>query len=55
MVLEGHQLGFEVAASRECDDGESANLSRYQILTQTGVAALSQANQASASVLRLLQ
>lgn len=34
---------------------ESANLTRYSILTQSGLAALSQANQSSASVLGLLK
>lgn len=34
---------------------ESANLTRYQILTQSGIAALAQANQSSGSVLTLLR
>ena len=34
---------------------ESANLTRYNILTQSGVAALAQANQQSTSVLALLR
>jgi flagellin len=34
---------------------ESANMTRYNILTQSGIAALSQANQASQSVLALLR
>ena len=34
---------------------ESANLTRYSILTQSGIAALAQANQQSASVLALLR
>lgn len=34
---------------------ESANLTRYNILTQSGIAALSQANQSSQSVLSLLR
>lgn len=34
---------------------ESANLTRYTILTQSGIAALAQANQTSGAVLRLLQ
>jgi flagellin len=33
---------------------ESANLTRYSILTQSGISALAQANQQSASVLKLL-
>ena len=34
---------------------ESANLTRYNILTQSGLAALAQANQTTASVLSLLR
>jgi flagellin len=34
---------------------ESANMTRYQILTQSGIAALAQANQSSSSVLSLLR
>ena len=34
---------------------ESANLARYNILTQSGIAALAQANQQSSSVLSLLR
>lgn len=34
---------------------ESANMTRYNILTQSGIAALSQANQSSSSVLSLLR
>jgi len=34
---------------------ESANMTRYNILTQSGIAALSQANQSSAAVLSLLR
>jgi len=34
---------------------ESANMTRYNILTQTGIASLAQANQVSASVLSLLR
>ncbi len=34
---------------------ESANMTRFNILSQTGIAALAQANQASASVLSLLR
>lgn len=33
---------------------ESANLTRYQILTQSGISALAQANQSSSAVLKLL-
>ncbi len=34
---------------------ESANMSKYQILTQSGIASLAQANSSSSAVLRLLQ
>jgi flagellin len=34
---------------------ESANMTKFNILSQSGVAALAQANQASASVLGLLR
>ena len=34
---------------------ESANLTRFNILTQSGIAALAQANQSSAAVLALLR
>ncbi len=34
---------------------ESANMTRYNILTQSGIAALAQANQSSQSVLSLLR
>ena len=34
---------------------ESANLTRFNILTQSGIAALAQANQSSAAVLSLLR
>ena len=34
---------------------ESANLTRYSILTQSGIAALAQANQQSGAVLALLR
>ena len=34
---------------------ESANMTRYNILTQSGIAALAQANQSSSSVLSLLR
>ena len=34
---------------------ESANLTRYSVLTQSGLAALAQANQQSQSVLSLLR
>jgi len=34
---------------------EVANLSKFQILNQTGISALSQANQSQQSVLKLLQ
>jgi flagellin len=34
---------------------ESANLTKYQILTQSGIASLAQANQSSSAVLSLLR
>jgi flagellin len=34
---------------------ESANMTKYQILSQSGIASLAQANQQSSAVLRLLQ
>jgi flagellin len=34
---------------------ESANLTKYQVLTQSGIASLAQANQSSSAVLKLLQ
>ena len=48
----------EAAESRIRDANiaeESANLTRFNILTQSGIAALAQANQSSASVLALLR
>ncbi|MES1255909.1 MAG: flagellin [Acidobacteriota bacterium] len=48
----------EAAESRLRDANiakESANMTRYSVLNQSGIAALAQANQQSSSVLRLLQ
>jgi flagellin len=52
------QVSFKAAESRIRDANvaeESANLTRYNILTQSGIAALAQANQQSQSVLTLLR
>jgi len=52
------QVSFKAAESRIRDANiaeESANLTRYNILTQSGIAALAQANQQSQSVLSLLR
>ena len=57
LPLRGAQC-FAAAESRIRDANiaeESANLTRYNILTQSGIAALAQANQQASSVLRLLQ
>lgn len=51
-------VSYQAAESRIRDANvaqESANLTRYTVLTQSGMAALAQANQSSQSVLRLLQ
>jgi flagellin len=51
-------VSFKAAESRIRDANmaeESANLTRYNILTQSGIAALAQANQASGNVLALLR
>jgi flagellin len=57
--LAGSQIVSNKAAESRIRDAnvaeESANLTRYNILTQSGIAALSQANQASQSVLSLLR
>jgi flagellin len=57
--LAGSQLVSNKAAESRIRDAnvaeESANLTRYNILTQSGIASLSQANQASQSVLSLLR
>ena len=57
--LAGSQIVSNKAAESRIRDAnvaeESANLTRYNILTQSGIAALSQANQSSQSVLSLLR
>lgn len=59
ITLAGSQLVSNKAAESRIRDAniaeESANLTRYNILTQSGIAALSQANQSSQSVLSLLR
>jgi flagellin len=59
ITLAGSQgVNSKAAESRIRDANiaeESANLTRYNILTQSGIAALSQANQSSQSVLSLLR
>ncbi|HXT71056.1 MAG TPA: flagellin [Vicinamibacterales bacterium] len=57
--LAGNQIVSNKAAESRIRDAniaeESANLTRYTILTQSGVAALAQANQQSSAVLSLLR
>ena len=59
MTLAQSQMTNKKAAESRIRDAnvaeESANMTRFNILTQTGIAALAQANQASASVLSLLR
>jgi flagellin len=59
ITLAGSQTVSNKAAESRIRDAnvaeESANLTRYNILTQSGIAALSQANQSSQSVLSLLR
>jgi flagellin len=59
MSLAQSQLTNKKAAESRIRDAnvaeESANMTRFNILSQTGIAALAQANQASASVLSLLR
>src|SRR6185436_8740850 len=59
-VLQAQTMAVSVAASesriRDANIAEeAANLTKYNILTQSGLAALSQANQSSQSVLSLLR
>jgi flagellin len=59
-ISQAQTLGVNVAASesriRDANMAEEAsNLTKYSILTQSGLAALAQANQAPGAVLRLLQ
>ena len=59
MQLAQSQMTNKKAAESRIRDAnvaeESANMTRFNILSQTGIAALAQANQASASVLSLLR
>jgi flagellin len=59
MSLAQSQLTNKKAAESRIRDAniaeESANMTRFNILSQTGIAALAQANQASAAVLSLLR
>ena len=59
MALAQAQIVSNKAAESRIRDAniaeESANLTRYSILTQSGIAALAQANAQSGAVLRLLQ
>ena len=59
IALAGSQTVSNKAAESRIRDAnvaeESANLTRYNILTQSGIAALSQANQSNQSVLTLLR
>jgi flagellin len=59
MSLAQSQLTNKKAAESRIRDAniaeESANMTRFNILSQTGIAALAQANQTSASVLSLLR
>jgi flagellin len=59
VTLAQSQLTNKKAAESRIRDAnvaeESANMTRFNILSQTGIAALAQANQASASVLSLLR
>jgi flagellin len=57
-LAQSQMVNTQAAESRIRDANlaeESANLTRFNILTQSGIAALAQANQSSASVLALLR
>jgi flagellin len=57
-LAQSQMVNTKAAESRVRDANvaeESANMTRYNILTQSGIAALSQANQASSAVLALLR
>jgi flagellin len=57
-LAQSQMVNTKAAESRIRDANiaeESANMTRYNILTQSGIAALSQANQSSAAVLALLR
>ena len=56
-LAQSQSVNTKAAESRIRDANiaeESANLTRYQILTQSGIASLAQANQSSSAVLKLL-
>ena len=57
-LAQSQQVNTQAAESRIRDANvaeESANMTRYNILTQSGVAALSQANQSASAILSLLK
>ena len=57
-LAQSQQVNTKAAESRIRDANvaeEAANMTRYNILTQSGIAALAQANQSSSSVLALLR
>lgn len=57
-LAQSQQVNMKAAESRIRDANvaeESANMTRFNILSQSGIAALAQANQSSASVLALLR
>jgi flagellin len=57
-LAQSQVVNFQAAESRIRDANiaeESANLTRYSILNQSGIAALAQANQSTAAVLALLR
>ena len=57
-LAQSQSVNTKAAESRIRDANiaeESANLTRYNILTQSGIAALAQANQSSQAVLALLR
>ena len=57
-LAQSQMVNTQAAESRIRDANiaeESANMTRYNILSQSGIAALAQANQTSSSVLSLLR
>jgi flagellin len=57
-LAQSQQVNTKAAESRIRDANvaeESANMTRFNILTQSGIAALAQANQSSSAVLALLR
>ena len=57
-LAQSQQVNTKAAESRIRDANvaeESANMTRFNILTQSGIAALAQANQSTSSVLALLR